>query len=333
MPRKPRIDAPGLLYHIIARGIERRSIFRDDADRKFFLRRLGRILTETQTRIYAFALIPNHFHLLLRRDRTPIQKVMLRLLTSHAIYFNKRHRRAGHLFQNRYKAIICQEELYFLELVRYINLNPLNAGIVDSLDELTDYPYTSHSHLLGKKSADWFDVEQVLSFFGTGKSSSRQAYRRFIAAGNSAGEGQDLDGGGLKRSLGFPACSPKEMTAHDERVLGVGDFVEGLCGRKIDECTDISSASFEELLDDISRVYDIPATSITGRTKVRKAVEARRVLAYRLYSEIGMTGCDIARRLSLSRSTVSRMIRIGEVLLKKNATNATTSPTTSQGVV
>ena len=124
MPRKARIDAPGALHHIIVRGIERRKIFYNDRDRDNFLERLGVVLTETSTPCFAWTLIPNHLHLLLRTGSTPIATVMRRLLTGYAVTFNGRHRRHGQLFQNRYKSILWQADLYLLELVRYIHLNP-----------------------------------------------------------------------------------------------------------------------------------------------------------------------------------------------------------------
>ncbi len=137
MPRKSRIDAIEALHHIIVRGIERRKLFADDTDRNNFLDRIGGILIETQTSCYAWALIPNHyFHLLLRTGKVPIATVMRRLLTGHAGYFNKRHCRSGHLFQNRYKSILCQEDTYLLELVRYIHLNPLRARLISARPEI-----------------------------------------------------------------------------------------------------------------------------------------------------------------------------------------------------
>ena len=116
MPRKARIDAPGALHHIIIRGIELRQIFRDDHDRDQFVQRLADNLSDTETPCYAWALIPNHFHLLLKTGLTPIATIMRRLLTGHAVYYNRRHRLYGHLFQNRYKSILCQEEPYLREL-------------------------------------------------------------------------------------------------------------------------------------------------------------------------------------------------------------------------
>jgi putative transposase len=151
MPRQPRLDAPGLLQHVMARGIERTKIFRDDKDRKSFLERVALILEETQTQCYAWCLIPNHFHLLVRTGPTPISKVMRRLMTGYAVTFNKRHKRSGHLFQNRYKSIVCEEDPYLLELIRYIHLNPLRAGLVKNLKELDKYPWTGHRAMLGKR--------------------------------------------------------------------------------------------------------------------------------------------------------------------------------------
>jgi len=140
-----------LAYFTGARGIERRKIFKDDKDRKAFLERLAIILEETQTQCYAWSLIPNHFHLLLRTGLTPLSKVMRRLMTGYAVTFNRRHKRSGHLFQNRYKSVTCEEDPYLLELIRYIHLNPLRAKLVQELKEPDKYPWTGHSALLGKR--------------------------------------------------------------------------------------------------------------------------------------------------------------------------------------
>ena len=135
----------------MARGIERRKIFWDDKDRSLFLERLAIILEETQTQCYAWALIPNHFHLLLRTGQTPLSTVMRRLMTGYAVTFNIRHRRSGHLFQNRYKSVVCEEDPYLLELIRYIHLNPLRAKLVEDLKALDKYPWTGHSAILGQR--------------------------------------------------------------------------------------------------------------------------------------------------------------------------------------
>ena len=133
MPRKARIDAPGALHHIIGRGFERRQIFEDVKDRDNFIDRLGNVLREASAICYGRALLSNHFHLLLRTGLAPISHVMRRLLTGYVVTFNRRHNRTGRLFQNRYKSILCQEDPYLLELVRYIHLNPLRAKLVRTL--------------------------------------------------------------------------------------------------------------------------------------------------------------------------------------------------------
>jgi REP element-mobilizing transposase RayT len=155
MPRQSRIDAPGALHHIIARGIGTRNIFNDDQDRDNFVNRLEMVLKQTRTGCYARALIPNHFHLLLRTGDVPVVTMMSRLLTGYGATNNRRHRRSGHLFQNRYKSILWQEETYLLELVRYIHLTPLRAKLVKDLSSLDTYPYSGHRALMGKDSRPW----------------------------------------------------------------------------------------------------------------------------------------------------------------------------------
>jgi REP element-mobilizing transposase RayT len=138
MPRLARLDAPGVLHHLMIRGIERRNIFWNDEDREDFLNRLSKLLSETGTPCYAWALILNHAHFLFRTGKVLLATLMRRLLTGYAVSFNRRHKRVGHLFQNRYKSIVCQEDAYLRELVRYIHLNPVRAGIVAGLSGLNE---------------------------------------------------------------------------------------------------------------------------------------------------------------------------------------------------
>src|SRR5262245_31856167 len=124
MPRQARLDSPGTLHHVMVRGIEKRQIVDDETDRRDFVRRLGALAEETRTPIYAWALMSNHVHILLCSGALGLAKFMRRLLTGYAVSYNLRHRRHGHLFQNRYKSIVCDGDSYFTELVRYIHLNP-----------------------------------------------------------------------------------------------------------------------------------------------------------------------------------------------------------------
>jgi REP element-mobilizing transposase RayT len=140
MPRQARLDAPGTLHHVMARGIEGTNIFRTDKDRDDFLDRLAAQCEADALKVYAWALIPNHLHLLARTGNRPLFVSMRKILTGYVVRFNRRHKRQGHLFQNRYKSIVCEEDPYLLELTRYIHLIPLRAGMVRTLKELERYP-------------------------------------------------------------------------------------------------------------------------------------------------------------------------------------------------
>ena len=192
----------GKVHHNIIRGIERKAIFRDDRDRERFLERLETVLVETSTPCYAWALMKNHAHLLLRTGLVPIATVMRRLLTGYAQDFNRRYQRHGQLFQNRYKSILCQEDPYLRELVRYIHLNPLRAKLVADLAALDSYPYAGHGTLMGKRKNNWQDTDYILSFFGRTRSVAKTRYRQYVQEGIALGKRPDLGGGGLIRSCG-----------------------------------------------------------------------------------------------------------------------------------
>ncbi|MBI2346929.1 MAG: transposase [Deltaproteobacteria bacterium] len=180
MPRQARLDSPGTLHHVIIRGIEKKPIVKDEVDRKAFVDRLGQLALESQTAVYAWALMTNHVHILLQSGPKGLPSLMRRLLTGYAITFNRRHRRHGHLFQNRYKSIICDEDAYFMELVRYIHLNPLRASLVKSLAALDTYTWCGHAMLLGRAQHEWHHTDHVLSWFGKSAGAARRAYRDFV---------------------------------------------------------------------------------------------------------------------------------------------------------
>lgn len=214
MPRSARIDIPGQLYHIIVRGIERRDIFLDDEDRRLFVQRLSTLLEKTDTSCLAWALIPNHFHLLLRTSSVKLAAFMRRLLTGYAVVFNLRHDRHGHLFQNRYKSLICQNDAYLLELVRYIHLNPVRAHIVTDIEKLDRHRWSGHAVLMGKEEMNVQDTDTVLGHFGTTVTKARRAYKSFVADGIQLGRRDDLVG------------KPSTQGAADSRILGDPEFVE-----------------------------------------------------------------------------------------------------------
>lgn len=180
MHRLTRLYATGDLHHIIIRGIERGKIFIHDHDKDNFIDRLAAILLESQTVCYGWVLMSNHVHFLFRSGGGGTSNVMRRLLTGYAIWFNHKYRRHGQLFHNRYKSIICQEDLSFKELVRYIHLNPLRAGLVADIRALGKYPYCGHCVLMGNIEQIWHDTKYVLSYFGKKPSEAKGGYLLYV---------------------------------------------------------------------------------------------------------------------------------------------------------
>ena len=328
MPRQSRIDAPGALHHIIARGIARKEIFRDDADRDNFLERLCTILKDTKTVCYAWALIPSHFHLLLRTGSDPIATAMRRLLTGYAVSHNRRHRRYGHLFQNRYKSILCQEDVYLLELVRYIHLNPLRAGLVSDLNQLGEYPYSGHSVLMGKFKNDWQDIDSVLKMFDQKTGTARRKYNAFVKKGISEGKRPDLIGGGLIRSTGGWSALKAQRRAKiyqkgDERILGDGNFVEKIlnaANETMKRKYALKAQGFD--LDMVaSRVADLlqmECDKVWAPGKHRQVVEARSLLCFWAVRELGISMAFLSRKLNISIPAVSQSVIRGENIAKSN---------------
>jgi REP element-mobilizing transposase RayT len=156
------------MHHVYARGIEKRNIFLDDSDRIFFLEKVGANLPRWGIRCHAWALMPNHFHLLLQSDEGKLPSFMLCLLTVYSRYFNRKQNRVGHFFQNRYKSPIVGKAAYFREVVRYIHLNPLRSGIVPSVGGLEDFLWTGHRKIVKGGYPDWQTTEMVREEFGGG---------------------------------------------------------------------------------------------------------------------------------------------------------------------
>jgi REP element-mobilizing transposase RayT len=166
MPRGPRIDFPGAAHHVYARGIEKRDIYSDDDDRSVFLNRLGFNLDRWNMRCFAWTLMPNHFHLLVQSDTGTLSTFMHCLLSGYSQYFNKRHNRVGHLFQNRYKSPLIVNAGHFRDVVRYIHMNPVRSGIVPSIDNLGEYPWTGHRRIVRSDQPEWQNIELLQTEFG-----------------------------------------------------------------------------------------------------------------------------------------------------------------------
>lgn len=312
MPRQPRIDIPGLVHHVMARGIEGGDIFRCDEDRQGFLKRLSDAISKPDgPRLYAWALMTNHFHLLLRPGKGLLSPMMRRLMTGHAVTCNLPHKRKGHLFQNRFKSIAVEEEPYFLELVRYIHLNPVRAGIVTSPEDLATYPFAGHSVILGKNEFTGQDIEAVLSRFSSQKLSAIRSYRDFVSAGFGQGCRNELRGGGLVRSAGGISAllgrASEERASSDARILGNGDFVasvlyESKCSGKVAKNT------IDNILLDVSKQSGINCQLILGARRSRNVSAARRQFYWRAYEEAGATFALLGKMTGRSHTSVREAI-------------------------
>ncbi len=313
MPRGPRLDVEGALHHVMARGLNRCAIFRTDRDREEFVGRLEILVPATGVAVYAWALMGNHLHLLVRTGPVPLSGFLRRLLTGHAVAFNRRHRRTGHLFQNRYRSVLVEEEPYFLELVRYIHLNPVRAGTVDGVDGLDAYPWTGHSAVMGAVVREWQDTEAVLARFGAVLPEAALAYRAFVAAGAGQGRRDELSGGGLVRSLVAAGedlgRAGRGARAFDERILGSSAFVQRVWreadarGRRAARRTD---DDLTDLINRAAELFGVTPAELCGPGRRRPLVAARRWVSWVAVRQWGLGPTAVARVLGVSRQTVLR---------------------------
>jgi REP element-mobilizing transposase RayT len=299
----------------MARGIEGTNIFRTDKDRTDFLERLAAQCEAEAIKVYAWALIPNHFHLLVRTGSRPLFASMRKILTGYVVRFNRRHKRQGHLFQNRYKSIVCEEDPYLLELTRYIHLNPLRAGMVRTIKDLERYPWSGHSAIMGTVKRKWQDTGEILRYFGKGKGSVK-GYAAFVEEGISRGKRENLIGGGLLRSVGgwSQVVSMRRRgqgMASDERILGNGEFVERVIAeterqeretlrlrRKVPELGALlKEVALREGLDEEE------LKKVRRRREVSAAIKVFCQLAVKKY---GHSGASVARFLGATTSLVNR---------------------------
>lgn len=319
MPRQARLDAPGTLHHVIIRGIARGRIVSDGEDRKNFVSRMAKNASDNGTTIHAWALMPDHAHILLYSGPDGLSKYMRRFLTGYAITHNRRHGRHGHLFENRYKSIVCDEDSYFLELVRYIHLNPLRGKLVRNLGELERYPWCGHGAILGRTNYEWQDRDYVLRWFGKREGEAKKAYRQYIREGIAQGKRPDLVGGGLIRSLGgwsqvLSLRRNKERILTDERILGSGDFVERVY-READEKMKYQLLAIErgkkveELVQEVCRRKGVNIKELRMGSRRGYISKVRSQLADRLVEEYGLPLAETARQLGVSTSAISKVLQ------------------------
>ena len=317
MPRQPRLDTPGALHHVMGRGIDGIEIFGTRKDRVDFLDRLKDLYKKDAFKIYAWALMSNHFHLLVRTGNISLSNAMRKLLTGYVVNYNRRHKRYGHLFQNRYKSILCEDDPYLLELTRYIHLNPLRAGIVKGIKALNRYQWCGHSVIMGSVKREWQDGDTVLAYFGKRRKRAVEKYEKFIADGIKEGSRPDLVGGGLVRSLGgwsqvLSLRRSGGKVFSDERILGSSEFVKDVI-TEVDEKAketlrlNLKISDLFSLSKEICVGEGIEEKDLRSGIRKRNVVKTRRIFCQTTIKKMGYCGADVARFLGINTSVANRL--------------------------
>lgn len=263
--------------------------------------------------------MPNHFHLLIVRGPRPLAELMRRLMTGYAVGFNIRYKRSGHLFQNRYKSILCEKETYLLELAAYIHLNPLRAHIVKGLKELKEYPWCGHGALCSGKEDGIIDTGEILEHFGRNKLQARRAYEEFVSERVVRFKGGEYSGGGLLRSIGGItnlARKPGEREAFDDRILGSGGFVENIVKER-DEEASLVRMTKEDVLREVERVTGVSKEDLLSAGKRSRIARARALYCYLRKTAGGVNGVALVKELKISSGAASYMAYKGKEIAKE----------------
>lgn len=312
MGRISRLDWKKSVHHVMTRGIEKRRIFEDDEDRLDFINRLSKCITATDVTIYAWALMPNHIHFLVRTGNRPLFKFMHKLLTGHAVYFNNKYDRTGHLFQNRYKSILVQSDRYMLGLVRYIHLNPLKANILENMEELDEYPWTGHSSIMETHSYPWQNTARVLNMYSGNKKTKVEKYRKFLSEKGDPGSSENgiyESGSYLMGSDGLLKIEDEDLSSGEKaqyRILGDYDFAQEVYRRmRIKErCKlrdrNVDRKSLALLISYIEDKYQIPKTALRSNSRKRVVCKARSLICYVMIEILGMKYVDCGNLLNIS---------------------------------
>lgn len=289
MARKPRIDFPGALFHVIVRGNRRALLFHEEADYLAYLDRLERYRRRDGVTVHAYVLMPNHVHLLVETGDQPLARTMQALQFTYSQYYNRRYDKSGHVFQGRYRAILCDRTAYLLELVRYLHLNP--ARMRTPLSPWT-YRWSSHGAYVGRSSPVQVSTSEVLHTFHRQLGPARQTYRRFLQDGLAQGH-QD-----------------RFYDTVDQRMLGSERFVKEVDRRTASTCevtTRPTRVAFGALLTAVATEFGISPRAIVAPGRQRALVPARALFVHLARAWSGLTTRELGRRLQRDASMISRL--------------------------
>lgn len=308
MPRQARVDIPGQVYHVMSRGIERGAIFLDDEDYADFLARVSKWLKETGCICLAWCLMPNHFHFLILRGSRPLAEVMHRVMTGYAVHYNSKHGRCGHLFQNRYKAILCDREEYFLELVPYIHLNPLRAKLVANMAELAGYKWCGHGAVLSGEQSGMLNRSALLSHYGSDELTAIAKYQESLIEQAAAIENTELSGAGYLKAL------RKDInTFPGKQVLLDQDFLKSIEDPAAYDGEEKKS-SLAGILGEVESATGLNRGDIFRHTRERGPAHARALYCHLAREKTGSSIVELSVELGITQSAVSKLALKGRSL-------------------
>lgn len=282
MARRPRLFAPGLLYHVLVRGNHKQKTFLSEGDYRAYLERLARYRKRYGVKVYAYCLMPNHVHLLLETSRVPLSRVMQGLQQSYTQYFNRAHQKVGHLFQGRYKAIICQKDEYLLQLVRYIHLNPVRSKLVKSPEE---YRYSGHRSYLEGKGTEIVEPGPVLKLLG-----GSRAYRRFVLDGLAEGHKEEY------------------YEVEDQRFLGSEEFGAKVRDELEGEMKLVLRRSLGSVVEEMAKRLSISLAALRGPERTWEVSRVRALVVYVLTRRLGFSVKEVAGYFSRDQTSISTLL-------------------------
>jgi REP element-mobilizing transposase RayT len=268
-----------LLYHVIARGNQRQPTFLTDLDYQAYLIRLATYQKRYGVMLYAYCLMPNHVHLLLQTSDPPLAKFMQGLQQSYTQRFNRVHGKVGHLFQGRYKAIVCETDEYLATLIRYIHLNPVRARLVEDPEV---YPYSGHRAYLTGDGTALIDPGPVLSLLG-----GRAAYRRFVLAGIGAGHEE------------------RYYQTEDQQFLGAQGFAQRIRQQAAQPAGSLPRKPLDMALRELARQFPLDPSTLQSPDRSQSVTTARAVLSFVLVRRLGYRVADVAAALGRDVATIS----------------------------
>lgn len=292
MARKPRIEYEGALYHVIIRGNQRQRIFKDNDDFQKYIALLAFYKEKYKYLLYAYVLMSNHVHLLIETGQIPLSKILQGINQSYTLYFNRKYRTVGHLFQGRYKAILCDKDAYLLSLVKYITLNPVRAKIAKTAEE---YSWSSHHTFLKQQRSGIVDADRVLRMFSEDKSLARKLYSTYID-----------DGVEVKKDDVYKTVS--------QRILGEEKFVDTVMEKTEESFGNKRKRheySLNKIAESITKLRGLTLKQLRENSKSRTMSEVKKLVSLAA-KEYGYRGIEIAAFLGRDPSVITRYLREDE---------------------